>query len=335
MESAPIADLPDDFEDLQRRILTGALKIPCPILFLDTETTGLHESDRIVSFGCITVNDIGQKPDGSLNLNMTTTHLICNPGRPSHRKAIEIHGHSDWELSHQQPFAEVAQRVFELLENSRLIVGHNIAFDLGFLRREFELVGMQMPVRPTACTMHLARKSGRFESARLGHLAERIGVSRSSDKHSALEDAWLAMQLYLSLEVSHTIRPVPFSAITDDSFENYQEFASDPILPLARKDLRDLVVSAKREGRHDEAIDLLKLEADWASTSSRLHGTYMSMWSFEQLAILYAKGRRFSDEIAILTQYCEHPSADASVKAHFEGRIARAKRRQGGGSGSA
>ena len=61
----------------------------------------------------------------------------------------------------------------------------------------------------------------------------------------------------------------------------------------------------KRAQRHDEAIELLLrcVDATEASSLGTAPGYY------EQLAIIYRKDKRFSDEVAILERYARQPKS--------------------------
>ena len=210
-------------------MLRGFGKIPCPVLFLDTETTGLTDADRVVSFGAVLLKSAAEGANGSQDLNLSATHFLFNPGRDSHPQARAVHGHSDWELSHQEPFSERAGEILELFRQARLIVGHNIEFDMKFLLREFSHIGIEPKFPQTYCTMRNARASPMFTSAKLSDLAVLVRVPRASDRHGALEDAWIAMHVYFHMEVSAAIKPIPFSIVNEPGFENYREPPTAPI----------------------------------------------------------------------------------------------------------
>jgi DNA polymerase-3 subunit epsilon len=204
-------------------ILPKLRALSLPILFFDTETTGLTDTDRVVSFGAVLLKSCDENPDERVDLSFATTHLIFNPDRKSAPRARAVHGHTDQELRRQQPLRERAAEILELFSAAHLIVGHNIEFDLGFLRREFSIAGLSMPVRATYCTMLKARACPRFSSARLSDLAIEIGVPRATIHHGALEDAWITMNIYFNLEINPPIRAMPFSVIQSPGFANYHE----------------------------------------------------------------------------------------------------------------
>jgi hypothetical protein len=112
------------------KIPDWAAHIPERVIFLDVETTGLSEEDRVVSFGAI---GLSLAPFITGTFHAEICHLIFDPGRRSHPKAEETHGFDDWTLRHQEPFAEYAEKLREFISSANLIVAHNAEFDLSFM----------------------------------------------------------------------------------------------------------------------------------------------------------------------------------------------------------
>lgn len=195
-------------------------RVPATILFVDVETTGFRAgADRIVSYAGILLKT-ADLAEGELAIGYN--HYIVDPCRICHPRAVEVHGYSDWLLRHQQPFSEVVDRVLAQIEDADLIVAHNAEFDLGFINAELASLGRPHIAKPVYCTVEGCRTRG-AGSARLDDVAARIGLSRAGPRHGALEDAWLAMMVYLWLHgcphrlpfsnVSHpqptNLRPAP------------------------------------------------------------------------------------------------------------------------------
>jgi len=76
-------------------------------------------------------------------------------------------------------------------------------------------------------------------------------------------------------------------------------------------DYVEKVKQLKREGRHQEAIDLLfkLIDATEAEAKEAGGGWGVAPWYYEQLAIIYRKEQRFSDEVQILERYAEQQKA--------------------------
>ena len=170
--------------------------LPASVAFCDVETTGLgnarphrklwrHRNDQPRP---------GQRPAGS---------GISIPGVRSwernSRGAERIHGFSDSALRLQDPFAVHAADVWHFLTSYDLIVAHNAAFDIRFINREMRLSGLPALTRPVYCTMKGYRALDLGGSASLSAVCQHIKLARAGDLHDAIEDAWLAMQIYLWL----------------------------------------------------------------------------------------------------------------------------------------
>ena len=108
------------------------------------------------------------------------------------------HGYSDWVLRHQESF-EIYAATIERFFAADLVVAHNAEFDVGFYNRETERLGRGPINKPTFYTMDGYRQKGFPGSASLSAICHQIGVARSTKLHGALENAWLAMRVYLWL----------------------------------------------------------------------------------------------------------------------------------------
>jgi DNA polymerase III subunit epsilon len=168
--------------------------LPASVAFCDVETTGLANHDRIVSFGGIGMisRDLAKGCPAYL-------YLVFNPGTENSRAAERIHGFSDSVLRLQDPFAVHAANIWRFLTSYELVVAHNAAFDLRFINREMTLSGLPALRRPVYCTMKGYRALDLGGSAALNAVCRLIKLARSGDLHDAIEDAWLAMQIYLWL----------------------------------------------------------------------------------------------------------------------------------------
>ena len=170
--------------------------LPASVAFCDVETTGFGNDDRIVSFGGIGMisRDLAQgRPD------LEYLYLVFDPGRANRGDAEQIHGFSDSALRLQDPFAVHAVDIWRFLTSYELLVAHNAAFDVRFINREMILSGLPALRRPLYCTMKGYRALELGGSAALSAVCRHIKLARSGHLHNAIEDAWLAMQIYLWL----------------------------------------------------------------------------------------------------------------------------------------
>ncbi|WP_236653712.1 3'-5' exonuclease [Streptacidiphilus melanogenes] len=86
-------------------------------------------------------------------------------------------------------FREIAPHLAELL-CGRVLVGHHVACDLGFLAREFARIGVAVPDVPTLCTMALAERVLGAQLAGRSLLACTAAFGLPDfDAHTALGDA--------------------------------------------------------------------------------------------------------------------------------------------------
>ena len=157
---------------------------------IDCETTGLSPAggDRMVSFAAIELAEA--TPTGRC------LSLIFNPGRKSNPHALRVHGLADHLLRHQDPFHSVAQDVRGFLDGA-VLVGHNVGFDIDFLRHAFGLCGRPWPPGRSVCTMQHARAqvAGR---ASLDAVATLFGIDVGirARFHGAFVDAEITSRLF-------------------------------------------------------------------------------------------------------------------------------------------
>ncbi|MGJ7541849.1 DNA polymerase III subunit epsilon [Variovorax sp. LT1R16] len=165
-------------------------------IVLDTETTGLsaENGDRVIELGCVEL----------LNRKLTGNdlHIYFNPERESHEEALKVHGLTTDFLRDKPKFATLANDVIEYLRGAELII-HNAAFDVGFLNKEFERVGLP-PLRTfvdeVTDTLAMAKLVYPGKRNSLDALCDRFGVDRSNRTfHGAKLDAQLLADVYINL----------------------------------------------------------------------------------------------------------------------------------------
>ncbi len=113
----------------------GPLKLTRPIAVFDLETTGVDvATTKIVQFGMVRLN-----AEGVIDVR---EELLINPGIPIPKEATEIHGISDEMVKDQPSFAQLAPKIFEMLDACDLAGFNMEKFDLPILVREFEDAGI-------------------------------------------------------------------------------------------------------------------------------------------------------------------------------------------------
>ncbi len=156
------------------------------LVSLDIETTGLDsDRDAILEIGVVRFRGDDVLEEWS---------SIVHPRRDIPAKIVELTGITQDMVEREGIPLWDGLREAQRIVGTPPIVGHNIAFDLGFLRKQkvfvanaavdtFELAGILVP------------HAGRYS---LGALAAELGINLPAT-HRALDDARVAHQLYLKV----------------------------------------------------------------------------------------------------------------------------------------
>ncbi len=177
---------------------------------LDTETTGMdiNAGNRVVEIGCIELSQ--RQPTGR------SFHCYLNPDRDSEPGALLVHGLTREFLSLKPRFGEIADEFLDFIDGAELLI-HNAAFDVGFLDREFSLLGRaeRLAARnPITDTLKLARERHPGQRNSLDALCRRYQVDNSARSfHGALLDARLLADVYLAITAGQG--SLSFEPVTD------------------------------------------------------------------------------------------------------------------------
>lgn len=168
-----------------------------PIVAFDTETTGLQPfaGDRVIEFAAVVLHldSTGQIRD------IETHDWLVDPQIPIPRKVVEITGIQDADVAGQPTFAQIAREVRALFKD-RIVVAHNLPFDMAFLSAELGRVGMSWPT-PLAeiDTVDVSmRVFPDARSHRLGDLCKRLQVELV-EAHRATNDAEACGRAFLEM----------------------------------------------------------------------------------------------------------------------------------------
>jgi len=158
----------------------------------DTETTGLAPSagDEIVSIGAVRI------VNGRL-LGHEVFEQLVDPGRPMSPEASRITGIESTMLASQPPLAKVLPAFQEFCADT-VLIAHNAAFDLRFLRMKEEATGVRFtqPVLDTLLLSAIIHPD--FESHGLEAIAARMGINPIG-RHTALGDAIMTGEIFLRM----------------------------------------------------------------------------------------------------------------------------------------
>lgn len=148
-------------------------------IVLDIETTGFNPAvDRIIEIGCIELVD--RRRTGN------NFHAYCNPHR-SVGDSFAVHGIPDAFLANQPDFPAGA---FLAYIGDAQLVAHNAKFDMGFLPAVSNDV---------VDTLAIARHMRPGKKNSLDMLAKAYNIKTQREKHGALIDADILVDVYLAL----------------------------------------------------------------------------------------------------------------------------------------
>ncbi len=156
----------------------------------DTETTGLHPSqgDEIVSIAGVRI------VNGRI-LSGESFNRIVNPGRAIPAESVRFHGITD-EIAKDKPPAAVVLPQFRNYVSDSVLVAHNAAFDLKFLRMRERKMGVSFD-SPVLDTMILSNfLDGPDAGHSLDDICDRYGIE-ITERHTALGDAMVTAAVLL------------------------------------------------------------------------------------------------------------------------------------------
>jgi DNA polymerase III subunit epsilon len=153
---------------------------------VDIETTGGYAANHRITEIAIFLHD---------GIRITDEyHTLLNPGRDIPYYITGLTGITTEMVLDAPSFEEIAEDIFNLLDG-KVFVAHNAHFDYSFLKREFELAGINWTAKKL-CTVRLSRKIiPGLRSYSLGTLSESLGIE-ITNRHRAGGDASATAKIF-------------------------------------------------------------------------------------------------------------------------------------------
>lgn len=158
----------------------------------DTETTGLKPSagDEIISIAGVRIKN------GVIETASTFSRLV-DPGFPIPKASIRFHGITDVMVQGEQPISAVLP-LFHAFVGDAILVAHNAAFDMKFLKLKEQASGMvfdQLVLDSLLLSVFLDHDS---HNHTLDAIAERLGVDVEG-RHTALGDSLVTAGIFVRM----------------------------------------------------------------------------------------------------------------------------------------
>jgi DNA polymerase-3 subunit epsilon len=228
---------------------------------LDVETTGLYKSDKIIEIGMVAFKNSSIIEEWS---------TLINPMRDVGK--TNIHGITSSMVSAAPTFEEVVNDVFRLA-HGRVLVGHNITFDLRMLFQELERLDVEGDFGKGFCTLIASRRLLPGSGDTLGLTCEALGIPYD-DAHSAIGDAHTAMKIFEHLkEDSQQIKPASLK---------YER----------EKNPSRVIVRTAFKGEKDDALEKIKVFTSKIPfpTSNERNVAYLSLLNLAMQDLIISKG---------------------------------------------
>lgn len=172
------------FQGTEKKPVSKKAKVKT-LIFLDIETNGLNENeDDIIEIGGVKV--VGEKLEIFQN-------LIKTKGKIPH-EITKLTGITTEDLDNGNELKEVLKSFLEFIEES-IIIGYNVNFDIKFINKNLENLGLSRITNKIYDLMDFVKKDNQFlEDYKLQTALQGYGIKKTVP-HRALEDAKLCYEL--------------------------------------------------------------------------------------------------------------------------------------------
>jgi len=169
------------------------------ITVMDTETTGLkHSSHEIIEIALISyvISEGGER---------YVTKSFSTKVKPRHierasPKALEINHYKESEWASAPDIANVLPIIKKYIDESDVMIGQNLIFDLRFVSDAFEKNGHEAPNYPayidTKAMADVLRRSNKIQRSSMDYLCEHYDINFAGKAHSAMTDCERTMKVW-------------------------------------------------------------------------------------------------------------------------------------------
>ena len=159
------------------------------LLIFDTETTSIKPG-HICQLSYITI-DASTKPQQTIGKNYFFTVDEMDPA------AEAVHGFSLeklYDLSNGQYIEDLTEEFINDFSEAYFVIGHNVNFDVRFLKLELEAMGIDYEPKNMFCTMQyyrdickILRPSGDYKNPKLEEVINFLGITKDQISSKADE----------------------------------------------------------------------------------------------------------------------------------------------------
>lgn len=185
-----------DFQDLNQPMhseeLDGGSLQDLTYVVFDTETTGLFPSkgDEIISIAAVRVKN-GKVDEGDIYSR------LVNPGMSIPKDSIQYHGITDDMVKDEAPIAEVLPSFKDYVGDS-ILVAHNAAFDMKFLKLKEDATGVVFPNLVLDTLLISVFLDHQSHNHTLDGIAQQMGITIEG-RHTALGDAVATAKVFVKM----------------------------------------------------------------------------------------------------------------------------------------
>ena len=174
------------------------------ITVIDTETTGLDRSKHEIIELAMISYVIGENGERWV-LKKFNTKIKPRHIETASPKALQINHYKKEDWENAPDISEVLFEAKQIIENSQVLIGQNLIFDLRYLTGAFIKNGFEIPDYPayidTKAMADVLRRQKKIKRSAMDYLCEHYDIKFEGKAHSALTDCERTMKVWDKLLV--------------------------------------------------------------------------------------------------------------------------------------